>query len=154
MSATRSARASLWRDSFLKRVSGPSSPVIFWSIVGGDHRICKFGSKSIGFDKVFIKVLDRSPNLEIRAQDSNLRAPSPGIQAQESKPRIQNPGNQSQEWTLCNRIGLQCLWSKPRIAISGFQTQESKPRTPNPGIQNKESKSKDLKLKFLKHPPS
>ena len=53
---------------------------------GGDPRICKFGSKSIGFDKVFIKVLARSPNLEIRAQDSNLRIPNPGIQAQESKP--------------------------------------------------------------------
>ena len=60
---------------------------------GGDHRICKFGSKSIGFDKVFIKVLDRSPNLEIRAQDSYLRAPSPGIQAQESKPKTPIPGN-------------------------------------------------------------
>ena len=110
---------------------------------GGDHRICKFGSKSIGFDRVFIKVLARAPNLEIWAQDSNLRAPSPGTQAQESKPRTPNPGNQTQKWTLWHRVGLRCLWSKPKTPISGFQTQESKPRDPSPGLQTQEIKPRN-----------
>jgi len=88
---------------------------------GGDHSESKFGSKRIGFDKVFTKVLARSRNPGIQALEPNLRTPSPGIQAQESKPRTPNPGIQTQE-------------SKPRNPNAGIQTQESKPRNPNPGI--------------------
>ena len=90
---------------------------------GGDPRICKFGSKRIGFDMVFIKVLARSPNPGIQAQDSKPRTPNPGIQAQESKPRTPNPG---------------------------IQTQESRPRNPNQGIQTQELRANmvNLKMKF------
>ena len=113
---------------------------------GGDHRICKFGSKSIGFDKVFIKVLARSPNLEIRAQDSNLRPPSPGIQ-----PRNPSPGLQTQE-------------IKPRNEFYGIRL-ESDASDPSPGpmkivqLGRLESeirilKSYDLKTQLLRHPPS
>ena len=83
---------------------------------GGDHRICKFGSKRIGFDKVFTKVLARSRNPGIQALEPNLRTPnpSPGLQTQESKPRNPNPGIQTQE-------------SKRRNLNLGIQTQESEP---------------------------
>ena len=125
---------------------------------GGDHRICKFGSKSMGFDKLFIKVLAESPNLKIQAQDSNVRIPNPGIQAQGSKPRTPNPENQTQEWTLCHKVGLvfleskpwnpnqriQTLKSKPEDPNQGIRIQKCKPRNPNAGIQTQESKHRNV----------
>ena len=109
-----SARASLWRDSFLKRVSGPSSPRMRQSIVG----VTTGFANSVKNDKVLTGFSLRFwPGVKI--QESKPRTPISGLQSQESKPRNPSPGLQTQD-------------SKPRKPSPGIQAQDSKHRKSNP----------------------